>query len=163
MTRWWTMCMLAGALLVIGTPVGGQTLDGAERQAIRDEVDAFFDQYYAWYSAGAADEIARHAYNVPYLRGDGTALSTSDEVRQWVAEAWARLDAQGYGRSDMPDRNICVLSEGAAIVSGRGLRFRKDGGLFGEYGWTYSVVRTPDGWRIVSIFGHDPAQAVRCD
>ena len=139
-----------------------QSLDPAARQALRAEVDAFFDQYYAWYSAGAADEIAGYAYNVPYVRGDGSALGTRDEVRQWVAEAWARLDAQGYAGSDMPDRNICVLGVGSVIVSGRGVRYHRDGGLLGEYGWTYTVVMTDDGWRILSIFGHDPALAVRC-
>ena len=162
MKRWLSIPVMALALLAIETPARAQALDDAARQALRAELDAFFDQYYAWYSAGAADEIAGHAYNVPYVRGDGSALGTRDEVRQWVAQAWARLDAQGYAGSDMPDRNICVLGAGSAIVSGRGVRRHRDGGLLGEYGWTYSLVKTPDGWRIVSIFGHDPALAVRC-
>ena len=162
MKRWLSFPVMVVALLTIETPAEAQPLDAATRQAVRAELDAFFDQYYAWYSAGAADEIAGHAYNVPYIVGDGRALRTRDEVRQWVAEAWARLDAQGYGGSDMPDRNICVLSVSAAIVSGRGVRYRREGGLLGEYGWTYSLVKTSDGWRIISIFGHDPALAVRC-
>ena len=157
-----SLSVLAVALLTIGTPAEAQSLDTAARQAIRVELDAFFDQYYAWYSAGAADQVARHAYNVPYVLGDGNALRTRDEVRQWVADAWARLDAQGYAGSDMPDRNICVLSAGSAIVSGRGVRRHRDGGLLGEYGWTYLLVNTDDGWRIISIFGHDPALAARC-
>ena len=162
MKRWLSIPVMAVALLTIETPAEAQSLDAAGRDAIRAELDAFLDQYYAWYSAGAADEISRHAYNVPYLRGDGTALQTRDEVRQWVAEAWARLDAQGYAGSDMPDPSICVLSASAAIVSGRGVRHHRDGGLLGEYGWTYALVNTSDGWRIISIFGHDPALAARC-
>jgi len=162
MTRWLTAPVMVVALLAMETPVGAQPLDASTRQALRAELDTFFDQYYAWYSVGAADEISRHAYNVPYLQGDGSALGTQDEVRQWVADAWARLDAQGYGGSDMPDRNICVLGVSAAIVSGRGVRSRKDGSVFGEYGWTYTLVKTTDGWRIVSIVGHDPALAVTC-
>lgn len=158
----WSILVMAVGLLAIEAPADAQSLDPAARQALRAEVDAFFDQYYAWYSAGAADEIASHAYNVPYVRGDGSALGTRDEVRQWVADAWARLDAQGYAGSDMPERNICILGAGAAIVSGRGVRYHRGGGLLGEYGWTYTVVMTDDGWRILSIFGHDPALAVRC-
>ena len=162
MKRWLSIPAVAVALLAIEAPAEAQSLDAATRQAIRAELDAFFDQYYAWYSAGAADDIAKHAYNVPYLRGDGSALRTHEEVRQSVADAWARLDAQGYAGSDMPERNICVLSANSAIVSGRGERHRRDGGLLGEYGWTYTLVATNDGWRIISIFGHDPALAVRC-
>ena len=162
MTRWLTGPVMVVALLALETPAGAQPLDASTRQALRAELDTFFDQYYAWYSVGAADEISRHAYNVPYLQGDGSALGTQDEVRQWVADAWARLDAQGYAGSDMPDRNICVLGASAAIVSGRGVRSRKDGSVFGEYGWTYTLVKTADGWRIVSIVGHDTALAVTC-
>ena len=158
----WSILVMAVGLLTMEVPAEAQSLDPAARQALRAEVDAFFDQYYAWYSAGAADEIAGHAYNVPYVRGDGSALGTRDQVRQWVADAWARLDAQGYAGSDMPERNICVLGAGSAIVSGRGVRYLRGGGLLGEYGWTYTVVMTDDGWRILSILGHDPAFAVRC-
>ena len=159
--RWLSMPLLAAALLIVGTPAEGQTLDAAAREAVRAELDAFFDQYYAWYSVGAADEVSRHAYNVPFFRG-GSALGTREEVRQSVADAYARLDAQGYAGSDMPDRNICVLSDSAAVVSGRGIRRHREGGLLGEYGWTYTVVMTDDGWRILTIAGHDPAVAVRC-
>lgn len=162
MTRWLSIPGILVGLLAAGTTAGAQSPDSEAREAVRAEVDAFFDQYYAWYSVGAADEIARYAYNVPYLRGDGSALATREEVRQWVADAWARLDAEGYGRSNMPERNICVLNTSAVIVSGRGVRYTKDEDIFGEYGWTYTVLKTDDGWRIVSIVGHDPELAVRC-
>ena len=52
---------------------------------------------------------------------------------------------------------IWAERNGAEIV-----RSRKDGSVFGEYGWTYTLVKTTDGWRIVSIVGHDPALAVTC-
>jgi hypothetical protein len=162
MTRWRTVATLGICAAVLGLTAWAQPLDEAARQDVQDELNAFFDQYYEWYSAGSADEISRHAYNVPYQLGNGTALATRAEVRQWVEDAYTRLDAQGYGRSAMPDRNICVLSSGAAMVSGRGVRYRTDGSELGEYGWTYTVVRTDEGWRIVSIFGHDPGVAVRC-
>ena len=161
----WRSVAAAGLLaitILMGVPAAAQPVDEAARGGVRDELNAFFDQYYEWYSAGRADEISQHAYNVPYQLGDGTALTTRAEVRQWVVDAYARLEAQGYGRSAMPERNICVLSAGAAMVSGRGVRYRTDGSVFGEYGWTYTVVMTDGGWRIVSIFGHDPGVAVRC-
>ena len=157
--------MVAASLplvLALVAPLGAQKIDDATRRAVQAELNAFFDQYYEWYSAGSADEISRHAYSAPFQLSNGTSLETQADVRNWVSEAWARLDTQGYGRSQMPERNICVLNNGAAFVSGRGIRYRKDGSVFGEYGWTYTVVKTADGWRIVSIFGHDPGLAVRC-
>ena len=76
MKRWLSIRLMAAALLAIEAPAVAQSLDPAARQALRAELDAFFDQYYAWYSAGAADEVASHAYNVPYVLGDGRALGT---------------------------------------------------------------------------------------
>ncbi len=78
MKRWLSISLMALAFLAIETSARAQPLDEAARRALRAELDAFFDQYYAWYSAGAADEIASHAYNVPYVRGDGSALGTRD-------------------------------------------------------------------------------------
>ena len=123
----WRIVAAAGILatVLVGVPAAAQPLDEAARRGVRDELNAFFDQYYEWYSAGRAEEISRHAYNVPYQLGNGTALTTRAEVRQWVVDAYARLDAQGYGRSAMPERNICVLSAGTAMVSGRGVRYKK--------------------------------------
>ena len=100
MNRWRTVTMASVLATTLGVPVAAQPLDEAARQGVRDELNTFFDQYYEWYSAGRADEISRHAYNVPYQLGDGTALETR-------AEAVRRVRMDLHRRSDgrrMADR-----------------------------------------------------------
>jgi len=47
MTRWLTAPVMVVALLALETPAGAQPLDASTRQALRAELDTFFDQYYA--------------------------------------------------------------------------------------------------------------------
>ena len=58
----------------------------------------------------------------------------------------------------MADPHISVFSEHAATVSGRYVRYRKDGSVIAEFGGTYSFAKMSDGWRIVSIMWHDPTK-----
>jgi hypothetical protein len=62
----------------------------------------------------------------------------------------------------MGQRNVCILAANVAVVSGRGVRYLTDGKVMGEYGWTYTLLRTPNGWRMVSIYSHDPGKALTC-
>ena len=67
-----------------------------------------------------------------------------------------------FGKSQMPVRNVCVLSPTVAIVSGRGFRYLTDGRVMGEFGWTYTLIKGAAGWRMVSIYSHDPSKALTC-
>jgi hypothetical protein len=62
----------------------------------------------------------------------------------------------------MPVRNVCLLSPNVAVVSGRGIRYLADGKVMGEFGWTYTLLKGADGWRMVSIYSHDAGKALTC-
>ena len=134
---------------------------GPDEQAIRQEVNAFMDQYWELFSAGRIDELAERIYH-PSGQLSNTGHSSIEELRQRFPDSRKALLAGGYGRSNMPKRNICVLSPTVAIVSGRGVRYLKDGGVMGEYGWTYTLLKGAAGWRMVSIYSHDPDKALTC-
>jgi hypothetical protein len=42
------------------------------------------------------------------------------------------------------------------------MRYLTDGNVMGEYGWTYTLIKGADGWRMVSIYSHDPNKALIC-
>ncbi len=164
----WRRLLFALALtLTPVSPAHTQEVTVARLPVIRVEINAFFDQYYEWFSASRADLLAERVYAAPFYVGDGTIHQTREEVQAWATGLLGRLSARGYARSEMPDRKICVLSDGFAVVSGYGFRYKEDGSLLGEYGWVYTVMRTDDGWRITSTFSHareDLVQGlVRCD
>jgi len=142
----------------------GAQHDKAAREAtLRSEVKAAFDRYYEWFSAGRTDLIAENAYNAPafFLGVDGPDVRiTREDVKKRFDTQRKALNAQGYLRSEMLKPTICVLNENAAIVSGRYLRYRKDGSVLGEFGATYIMARMKDGWRVVTLINHTNANKI---
>lgn len=134
-------------------------------QMVRSTVNALLDQYNAWFMAGRADSIANRIYLAPLIwLADNrvSVFSSRDEIRQQFEAISRTLMADGYARSDWSLRNICVLGDNAAILSGRFARYRKDGSKIGDYAATYTFAKTPDGWRIASIALHAPDRVIQC-
>lgn len=146
-------------------PVSAQQVAVDRDQLIRSDVKRAFDQYLAWFAAGRSDLIAERAYDVPTLLlfADGLdVLASREMVNARFETILKRLIADGYVKSEMPSPTICVLSESAAILSGRYVRYRKDGSVMGEYGGTYIFTKTAAGWRMVSQIVHDPSKVLSC-
>jgi SnoaL-like domain len=150
---------------LVGPAVAAQQLSASREQTLRAEVKAALDQYYAWFSAGRWDLVAQRAYQAPalFLGLKGLDVRLSEEAVTARFEALLKpLIADGYARSEIPSPRICVLSETAATVSGRYIRYRKDGSIMGEFGATYIFARTRDGWRMVALINHDADKGLGC-
>ena len=136
-----------------------------QEQTIKTEVKAAFDQYYAWFSEGRSDLIAARAYQAPSLFLAPTSSdvrSSSDAVRARFEAVLKPLIADGYVRSEMPNASICVLNETTATVSGRYIRYRKDGSIIGNLGGIYIFTKTTGSWRIVALINHEPDKVLGC-
>jgi hypothetical protein len=135
----------------------------ADEQTLRQEVNAFMDQYWALWSAGGIDQLATRVYH-PFGQLSNQGHSTVEQLKAAFPENRKTMLAAGYGRSQMPmaGRHVCILAPNVAIVSGRGVRYLTDGSVMGEYGWTYTLIKNATGWRMVSIYSHDPKKAVTC-
>jgi hypothetical protein len=135
-------------------PAGGE-------QALRVEVNAFMDQYWELFSTGQIDQLVARIYH-PFGQLSNQGHSSIEQLKSAFPANRQALLAGGYGRSQMPKRNVCILSPTVAVVSGRGFRYLTDGKVMGEYGWTYTLIKGADGWRMVSIYSHDPSTALTC-
>jgi hypothetical protein len=150
------------AAVVAMTMVGqAQKPAPIDEPALRKEVNAFMDQYWALWSAGKIDELAAQIYH-PMGQLNNTGHSSVAQMEKNFPATRKSLLSQNYGRSNMPNRNICVLSPTVAVVSGRGMRYKTDGSVLGEFGWTYTLLKGANGWRMVSIYSHDPAKVLTC-
>jgi hypothetical protein len=157
--------LAALSLVARSAAVAGQQPGADKQQVIMAAVAAVMDQYNTWFAAGRADLIAERTYLTPSVRMDETGLtvfSSRDEIERFFEASLQTLGADGYAKSEWPVRNVCVLNEAAAVVSGRYIRYRKDGSVIGQYGGTYTLAKTADGWRIASFARHDPSKVVRC-
>lgn len=148
-------------LFATGAPAAAQQAPAADEQAIKAEVNAFMERYWQLFSTGQIEELVGRIYHPTGQLGNQGITSVEELARRFPDTRKALL-AGGYGRSDMPVRNICVLTPTLAIISGRGVRYLKDGGVMGEFGWTYTLSKGAEGWRMVSILSHDPGRFVTC-
>jgi hypothetical protein len=142
------------------TNVTGQTPAPTD-QTTRAEVNAFMDQYWELFSAGKIDELVERIYH-PSGQLSNQGHASIEELKKRFPDSRKALLAAGYGRSQMPVRNVCVVSPTVAVVSGRGLRYLTDGKVMAEFGWTYTLLKGATGWRMVAIFTHDPNKALTC-
>jgi hypothetical protein len=134
-----------------------------DEQKLKGEVNAFMDQYWELFSTGKIDQLVERIYH-PSGQLNNSGHSSIEDLKRRFPDTRKTLLSAGYGHSQMPmpKRNVCVLSPTVAIVSGRGVRYLADGRVMGEYGWTYTLLRSEAGWRMVSIYSHDPNKALVC-
>ena len=135
-----------------------------DEQALKTEVNAFMDNYWRLWSAGDIDQLAAQIYH-PFGQLSNAGHSSVEQLKSNFPQSRKTMLAGGYGRSQMPmaGRNVCILAPNVAVVSGRGFRYLTDGKVMGEYGWTYTLIKNATtGWRMVSIYSHDPNKALTC-
>ena len=150
-------------LLALNGPAAAQQPPAADQEALKKEVNAFMDQYWQLWSSGQIDQLVERIYH-PFGQLSNQGHASIEQLKSNFPQTRKTLLAGGYGRSQMPmaGRHVCVLSANVAVVSGRGIRYLKDGGVMGEFGWTYTLIKGPAGWRMVSIYSHDPGKALTC-
>lgn len=134
-----------------------------DEQALTKEVNAFMDQYWQLWSAGQIDQLASGVYH-PFGQLNNQGHSTIEQLRSAFPQTRKTMLAGGYARSQMPmaGRKVCILAPTVAVVSGRGVRYLTNGNVMAEFGWTYTLLKNATGWRMVSIYSHDPKKALTC-
>ena len=153
----------AGLVLAVVASASAQQAAPVDEQALKKEVNAFMDQYWQLWSGGQIDQLAARIYH-PFGQLSNQGHSTLDQMKASFPNTRKALVSKGYGRSQMPmpGRNVCILAPNVAVVSGRGVRYLTDGSVMGEFGWTYTLLKNESGWRMVSIYSHDPKKALTC-
>jgi hypothetical protein len=154
--------VIAIALVVAGG-VGTAAAQTApvDTQALKAEVNAFMDLYWQLWSAGKIDDLVERIYH-PMGQLSNAGHASIDQLKQRFPASRKAMTDKGYGRSQMPVRNVCVLAPTVAIVSGRGVRYLTDGSEMAAFGWTYTLIKGQAGWRMTAIFTHDPGRPLTC-
>jgi hypothetical protein len=141
--------------------LSAQTVAPADEQKLKAEVNAFMDKYWSLWSAGKIDDLEKQIYH-PMGQLSNNGHASIAQLKANFPATRKSLTDRGYDHSNMPKRNICILSPTVAVISGRGVRYLKEDKVMAEFGWTYTLIKGADGWKMVSIYGHDPNKALTC-
>lgn len=68
-----------------------------------------------------------------------------------------------FQRSDITQLSIQQLSDDLALVSGRSTRFKRDNSELERFGFTYTMRKTPQGWKIIVGTIHDADKNLRLE
>jgi hypothetical protein len=157
--------LITGALVFLlpgPTAVAQQT---RSRDTAKAEVRAAWDEYMRAFSSRRADLIADRSYTAPSASlsvGGVTFSMTAADVKSRFESSIGTLAARNYARSETRSANVCILNDGAAILSGTFVRYLNDGSVMSEIAGTYLFTRTPPGWRIVAQVSHTAKEVVKC-
>lgn len=152
---------LAGLAMACTLSAATSFAQADANQALKAEVNAFMDLYWQLWSAGDLDQLVAKIYH-PFGQLSNQGHASIDRMKTSFPATRKTLLGGGYGRSNMPTRNICILAPNVAVVSGRGIRYLSNGNVMGEFGWTYTLLKGPAGWKMVSIYTHNPKTALTC-
>jgi len=150
--------VLLSLLIAFGAWGAGEDGDkAAATNALLDYINAFMTLD-AKHTASYFDE--------PFMRVSATtsvSLATRADVESWLNPFLAKLKERGYARSDLPQLQIKLVSNGVAIASAMFIRYKTDGAELERLGATYVLRKTGDGWKIAVIVLHEPSNVLKLE
>ena len=158
--------LLCAAMIGISAPaMAQQKLSDGDIAKIKSDVSAAVTTYVRAFSARDAKSVVEKSYSQPSLTLGAQGATVNDPAQQIerTQGSMKRLQEAGWVRADLRDTVVCVMNPNAALASANLYRYKADGSehLLGSE--TILFARTPDGWRIISIMGHEgPNQGIRC-
>jgi hypothetical protein len=121
------------------------------------ELDFFFAHYSERYMASDVDAIDS-MYEAPLLAvRDGRAIHCADReaVREHLTEVMAAYARSGAARADVAALDVTPLGASSVLATVNWHVKDADGGILKDFRTTYQLLRTGDGWRILSYTNHD--------
>jgi hypothetical protein len=155
------------ASCIAGSAQGAQETQGvppAEVAKIKAEVTAAANEYMAKFSKEDAKGIAEDVYSHPAVTIRDGSVETTDQAQ--LADSYAnnikKLKAAGWVRSAFLNPTVCVLTSNVALMSTKFARYDKDNKVILVGAETDVFTKTPQGWRLVALFGHGAEGGIKC-
>lgn len=121
------------------------------------ELDTFFAHYSERYMASDADAVSA-MYEAPLLAvREGRAIHCADRqaVREHLGEVMAAYARSGAARADVAALDVLPLGSSSMLATVNWHVVDGGGRLLKDFRTTYQLLRTDDGWRILTYTNHD--------
>ena len=120
-------------------------------------VNHMLDEYYAAFSTLTIQAILPYFHQPALLIGPPgvIALPTPAAILPIFTPVMQNLRARGYGRSELDQRKVKLLSAKSALASGIAVRYKSDGQELERVGITYVLHKRDDAWKFAVMVLHD--------
>ena len=155
------------ASCIVGSAWGAQEVPGvpaADVAKIKADVTAAANEYMAKFSREDAKGIAENVYSHPaFTIRDGNVEATDEaELAEGYANNIKKLKAGGWVKSVFLNPKVCVLTTTVALMSTQYARYDKDNKVILVGAETDVFTKTPQGWKLVALFGHGAEGGINC-
>jgi len=135
----------------------------AEEALIREQVLHVVNKYYEYAATGQSERIVAETHLIPWmiLSRDEVYDSAEETITRYAERR--RTGPANWAKSTYNARNVCVLSDAAAITSGYNVRTTTDEDILSVEGVAYILMKTGDAWRIAAFSGTTPQKVIRCE
>ena len=96
-------------------------------------------------------------------KGCQNVRMTTADTEAAFDETHRTLATERYDRSETDAAEICVLNDGAALLTAHFTRYRTDDSVLTNGASAYLFGKFDDGWRIVAIIANPAAKLIACD
>jgi ketosteroid isomerase-like protein len=123
---------------------------------VNDSLEEFWEVYSERYMASDLDAVSA-LYEAPFLavrENEPIHLPDRDAVREHLAglmEAYRNASATSAAIADL---RVAELDDVSSITTVRWNALSEDGSLLRDFTVSYQLLRTPDGWKILSYTYH---------
>jgi len=155
------------ASCIVGSVQAAQQTEGvppAEVAKIKADVTAAANEYMAKFSREDAKGVAEEVYSHPAfaVRDGNVVISDEAKLADQYANSIKNLKAGGWVRSAFLNPIVCVLTSNVALMSTKFARYDKDNKVILVGAETDVFAKTPQGWKLVALFGHSPQRGISC-
>lgn len=160
------VCFVSATLAVFFVETGLVYSQDKPEDEVKVGVRGAWDAYLEAFSDARTDVVARNVYTAPSFRlgaRGGKVLMTVDDTKAAFDETHRSLATERYDRSETDKVEICVLNEGAALLTAHFTRYRTDDSVLMRGASAYLFARFGDGWQIVALIGNPREKLISCD
>ncbi len=153
-------------VLILIAATGAVHAQAGSEAEVKTAVRAAWVAYIDAFSDARTEVLARDVYAVPSFQigpGGANVRLTAAETKAAFDETHQALARDRYDRSETDTAEICVLNDGAALLTAHFTRYRTDDSKIMSGASAYLFAKVDDDWRILAIIGNPAAKLIACD
>ena len=130
---------------------------------LEQEIDQLLNNYFRDFSNLDLNAIVSY-FHIPctFIVPQEVLVFTSvTQVEEFWGPRFDDLKAQRFGRTERAEANIKVLNDNTAVTSSKAIRYTEDGTELERRGATFTIRKTDDGWKIVTLIHHSPDNVIQ--
>lgn len=122
-----------------------------------DEVRETFENYSSTFERLNAEALLSYYHYPCILINQDKSVAVKNQLEAWfvLKKVISDLKKENYAKSPLRDLKVKLQSNNLATITGAAKRLRKDESVILDFGFTYTLRKGKDGWKIIVGIIHD--------